>query len=82
MMADEKIYCPVHTEVQEKIAKIEAKQDSRPCQGHTVKIENLEKSDTKQWLDIDRLKRLVYIGAGATAVLAFLGSIIGGLLKR
>ena len=87
-MADEKTYCPVHGEVQEKIAEIQRVQKSRPCQENTEKIRNLEKMDTRiektsdaQWVDINKLKRLVYMGVGATAVLAFFGSIIGSLLK-
>ena len=87
-MADEKTYCPVHLEVQGKIAEIQRVQKERPCQENTEKLRNLEKMDTRlekdsdaQWVDINKLKRMVYMGAGATAVLAFLGSIIGGLLK-
>ncbi len=63
------------------LRKIKDKQDKRPCSEHTVKIEGLLKSDDEQWVAINKLRAMVYMGAGATGVLAFLGSILGTYLK-
>jgi hypothetical protein len=89
MGLDERTYCPAHQEVQEKIGEIQRVQKSRPCQENTVEIKHLKEMDSRiektideQGIIIDRLRRLVYMGAGATAVLAFLGAIIGGILKK
>lgn len=71
------IFCPVHGEVKADIEKIEQVQGSRHCIAHEVQIEALEKSDNNQWKEINKLKRLVYIGVGISACV---GSIIGNLL--
>ncbi len=87
-MADD-LFCPVHAEVQADLTRIKSKQDTRPCQDHGARIASAEKANSSQWEAIDNLrgsvdslKKIVYMGAGATAVLAFLGSIIGAILKR
>jgi len=81
-MSNGKEYCPIHTEVQAKILAIQAKQESRPCQTNTEKISTLEKDSINQWLTINQLRRIVYMGAGAAGVFAFLGSILGAVLKK
>ncbi|TRZ44514.1 hypothetical protein D4S03_11965 [bacterium] len=81
-------FCPVHETVQRDIETIKSKQDGRPCQGHDERIKSLGKSEERmsrdnndQWDAINSLRKMVYMGAGAAGVLAFLGSIIGGYLK-
>ena len=87
-MADD-LFCPLHGELQSTIKKIEGRQEARKCLTNESDIEHLKATiveikltDDKQWTSIDNLRRLVYMGAGATAVLAFLGSVLGALLKR
>ena len=88
-MEQEKTYCPVHLDVQGKLLEVQRVQQTRPCQENTEKIKNLKEMDSRiektideQWIVINQVRRLVYMGAGATAVLAFLGAIIGGILKK
>lgn len=88
-MADEKMFCPAHSDVQEKVGELQRVQKNRPCQENTEKIRNLERMDIRlekaideQCIVINQLRRLVYMGAGATAVLAFLGSIVGAMLMK
>ena len=75
----ENLFCPVHKEVKADIDKIELVQIARPCIAHDVQISALEKSDDDQWVEINKLKRLVYLGAGGVGAAAFLGSILGSL---
>jgi hypothetical protein len=81
--------CPLHPVIAEDLRTIKMNQDKRPCQDHTARLNHLEKEDMKihetnneQWTAINRLRVMVYMGAGATGVLAFLGSILGTFLKR
>lgn len=74
--------CVLHEVVESRLRRIEDRQDRRPCNAHEERLRVLKESDEEQWKAIDDLRRLVYIGAGAAGVLAFLGSILGGLLKR
>ncbi len=83
-----KEYCPVHKIFERDITDIKERQEKRPCQTHTAEISSLVKADTdfknenkEQWIAINRLRIMVYMGAGATGVLAFLGSILGTYLK-
>jgi hypothetical protein len=80
-MPIEPITCPLHTDLTKKVDRMEIKQDERPCQGHEERIKNAEKVNDLQWTEINLLKKLVYMGAGAAAVLSFLGSIIGSWIK-
>ena len=64
-------------EVKTDIDRIERVQEARHCLAHEVQIDVLEKSDVNQWTEINKLKRLVYIGVG---VAACVGSIVGNLL--
>jgi len=82
------VFCPLHETVQRDIERIKSKQGERPCQGHDERIKSMEKSEERmtrdnndQWDAINNLRKMVYMGAGAAGVLAFLGSIIGGYLK-
>ena len=70
-------FCSVHKEVKADIDRIERTQEARHCLAHEVQIDALEKSDINQWTEINKLKRLVYIGVG---VAACVGSIVGNLL--
>lgn len=86
-MAD--LFCPVHGEVQATIKEIRARQEARKCLTNESDIAHLrsdmdkiEKENEKQWTHINSLRRMVYMGAGATGVLAFLGSIFGTWLRR
>ncbi len=74
--------------LQQDIRDVKRKQEGRPCQTHTAEISNLAKTDIdfknenkEQWIAINRLRIMVYMGAGATGVLAFLGSIVGAYIK-
>ena len=85
----EELFCPVHKDVQAEIIKIKEKQDARRCQSHEAQLNNLVDSldETKgvnkeQWAEINKLKVMVYTGAGGAGVLAFLGSIIGAWLTK
>jgi hypothetical protein len=91
MSGDEKtnIFCPGHPEVAKDLREIKQKQMDRPCGENTARITALERADTRmeednkdQWSAINNLRRLVYMGAGATAILAFLGSVLGAFLKK
>jgi len=75
-------FCAGHGEIQRRITSVENKQGGRPCGGHEARLKGIEKSDDDQWAAINSLRRMVYMGAGAAGVLAFLGSIIGSVLKR
>ena len=81
-MSNGKEYCPIHTEVQSKIKDIQTRQENRPCQTNTEKIKSLESDKIDQWKEINQLRRIVYMGAGAAGVLAFLGSMLGVILKK
>ena len=90
MATNSEIYvCPLHPVHEAKLNRIEAKQDNRPCIAHDAQLLAL-KEDTQdikeinklQQTAIDSLKRMVYMGAGAAGVLAFLGSVIGQIIKR
>jgi hypothetical protein len=70
-------YCPLHNTVCSQLTKVEENQEGRKCQDHERRIIHLEESATAQWNDINRLKVIVYTGAGASA---FIGSIIGAVL--
>jgi len=80
-MADD-IFCPSHAEIQADLTRVKQKQDARPCQDHGARMIAVERENKSQWEAINGLKKIVYMGAGATAVLAFLGSIIGAILKK
>ena len=87
-MSDE-LFCPVHGDTQASIKDIKVRQDTRKCLTHESDILHLKETvgeikleNTRQWTSIDNLRRLVYMGAGATAVLAFLGSVLGAVLKK
>lgn len=86
-MTDE-LFCPVHGDLQAKIAKIEGRQDARHCQAHEAQIGGLvdditriDRINESQWTKIDRLTILVYSAGPITALLAFLGSLLGAYLK-
>ncbi len=81
-------FCPLHEMIQKDITDIKGRQEGRPCQTHTAEITALGKSEKRleddnrdQWTAINRLRAMVYMGAGATGILAFLGSILGTYLK-
>ena len=74
------LFCPVHKEIKADIDRIEGVQLARPCIAHNVQIASLEKSDDDQWVEINKVKRLVYFGAGGVGAAAFFGSIIGNLI--
>ncbi len=83
-----KEYCPVHKIFERDITDIKERQEKRPCQTHTAEISSLVKADVKfekenseQWTAINRLRIMVYMGAGATGVLAFLGSVLGTYMR-
>ena len=76
----ENIFCPVHKDVREDIDRIERKQEARLCIAHEVQIKSLEKNNEGQWREINKMKRLVYVGVGIVWVAAFLGSTVGNLL--
>lgn len=80
--------CSVHEILQQDIRDIKKKQEGRPCQTHTEKVLGLERADSRiendnkdQWVAINKLRIMVYMGAGATGILAFLGSVLGTYLK-
>ncbi len=59
-----------------------------PCQSHEERIKSLKeaeermfKGNNEQWVAINGLRKMVYMGAGATGVLAFLGSILGTYMR-
>ncbi|MFA5381849.1 MAG: hypothetical protein WC356_01700 [Candidatus Micrarchaeia archaeon] len=70
-------FCPLHDTVCGRVEKVEEAQGGRKCQDHERRIIHLEQSDQSQWNDINRLKVIVYTGAGASA---FIGSIVGAIL--
>ena len=70
-------FWPVFKEVKADIDRIEQVQAARHCLAHEVQISTLERSDNNQWKEINKLKRLVYIGVGVSACI---GSIVGNLL--
>lgn len=74
--------CPVHGQVQQDLDNIQEVQRTRPCTGHEERLKTAETTNKEQWEAINSLRKMVYMGAGATAVLAFLGSILGAFLKR
>lgn len=76
----EDLFCPVHKEVKSDIERIESVQIARPCIAHNIQIAALEKSDDDQWVEINKIKRIVYLGAGGVGAAAFLGSILGNLI--
>ncbi len=75
-------YCPMHTRIEGEVKEIQTVQKGRPCQTNTEKIANLERDKVDQWTSINQLHKLVYMGAGPEGVLAFLGSILGAVLKK
>lgn len=81
-MSNGKEYCPMHTKIEIEITEIKTTQKDRPCQTNTEKIATLERDRIDQWKTINQLRRIVYMGAGAAGVFAFLGSILGAVLKK
>jgi hypothetical protein len=84
-MAD--MFCPLHGTVIADLQAIKSKQEARHCQGHEVMIAGLdvdltrvEKDNTEQWVAINQLRRLVYMGAGGVIVASFVGAMLGNLL--
>jgi len=80
--------CSLHAGLQAEINRIKMTQEARPCRENAVRLESIKEAlgeikdtNSEQWKEIDKLKRLVYMGAGAAGVLAFFGSIIGGFVK-
>jgi hypothetical protein len=71
--------CPVHDTVVQDITRIKNNQDGRPCQDHTAQLTALTKTGEAQWKEINRLKVLVYTGAGA---MAFVGSLAGSVISK
>lgn len=78
----EEMFCPMHPETQQAIRDIKARQDSRKCLTNESDIRHLIESSKEQWIAINSLRRFAYMGAGATGVLAFLGSIFGAWLMK
>jgi hypothetical protein len=85
MMAD--IFCPIHKEVSQRIDSITSIQGSRHCGSHEAQIGGLQDDvaridydNREQWVAINNLRRLVYMGAGGVSMAAFLGSILGNVL--
>jgi N-acetylmuramic acid 6-phosphate (MurNAc-6-P) etherase len=79
----------LHSIVKETLGTIVQIQRDRPCGVNTTRIDHLERADKyiasdnkDQWTAINQLRRLVYMGAGAGGVLAFLGSILGAILQK
>jgi len=75
-------FCLSHEDIKRKIEKVEDRQATRQCDFHTEKLKSLERSVEAQWKAINSLRTLVYMGAGAAGVLAFVGSILGALVRR
>jgi len=91
-MANE-LFCPLHGTVIADITNIKAKQEARHCGANDVLIAGLdddlcriERDNSEQWVAINQLRRLVYMGAGGVIVASFVGAMLGnliiGLLKR
>ena len=85
-MADE-LFCPLHGTIMQDILIIKNKQESRHCQGNEAVIAGLdsdltrvEKDNAEQWIAINQLRRLVYMGAGGVIVASFIGAMLGNLL--
>ena len=76
----ENLFCSGHREVKADIERIERTQEARHCLANERAITSLEKSDDLQWTEINKLKRLVYLGVGGVGAAAFFGSIIGNLI--
>ena len=81
------IFCPVHKEVLIDLREIKAKQESRLCASHEARLNSLdndtdriELDNREQWVAINQLRRLVWIGVGAVTFAGFAGSIIGSLI--
>jgi hypothetical protein len=82
------ILCPIHHEVSDNLKLILNKQDSRQCQAHEAQIQGLEQdisrideTNKQQWTKIDRMSNLLYSAAPITALLAFVGSLMGAYLR-
>lgn len=83
------IFCPVHKEVLTDLREIKAKQDGRRCSSHEARLNSLdndadriETDNREQWVAINQLRRLVWIGVGAVTFAGFAGSIIGSLIMN
>ena len=81
------MFCPLHGTFLADIEKIKAKQDTRHCAANDVLITGLdadltrvEKDNAEQWIAINQLRRLVYMGAGGVIVASFIGAMLGNLL--
>jgi len=82
------LFCPVHKEITGELTLIKTRQETRHCQAHEAQIRGLvddiirvDKVNDAQWLKIDRLMIMVYSAGPVTALLAFLGSLLGTYLK-
>ena len=83
------IFCPVHKEVLQDLREIKAKQDTRFCASHEARLNSLDNDGDRfeldnrdQWVAINQLRRLVWIGVGAVTFAGFAGSIIGSLIMN
>ena len=81
------LFCPVHKELVADIKEIRATQTARHCQSHEAQLHTLNRDDEElkeenknQWIAINQLRRMVYLGAGGVGAAAFFGSILGNLL--
>ena len=77
------IFCPVHKEVLTDLREIRAK----PCSSHEARLNSLDKDvgdidldNRDQWVAINQLRRLVWIGVGAVTFSGFAGSIAGSFI--
>jgi hypothetical protein len=83
------IFCPVHKEVLTDLREIKSKQDTRHCSAHEARLNSLDSDAIRididnrdQWVAINQLRRLVWIGVGAVTFAGFVGSIIGSLVMN
>lgn len=88
-MEKPEIFCPVHKEVLTDLREIKVKQDSRHCASHEARLNSFDKDvgdleiDARdQWIAINQLRRLVWIGVGAVTFAGFAGSIAGSLVMN
>lgn len=72
--------CVLHERLEGDINDIKKTQKERPCQDHTARLKNVEKSNDEQWTAINELRRTVWKWAGVATVAGCVGSVLGGII--
>lgn len=70
-------YCFGHTDVKDRIVRIESIQRDRPCGREETRIDALERSVSAQWDDINSLKKTLYEWAGQRKMTAGMWALVG-----